>query len=98
MLVVWQLRLAWDMEVRIIPMEDTAIPTDAPKDYLDTDMVMESASVRLMPMDMDILLLLIMDMELPAMKPEALKDYLDMDTDMESERGLLMLSQVLVME
>ena len=88
MLVVWQLRLAWDMEERIIPMEDTAIPTEAPKDYLDMDMDMESARGLLMLSQVLVMEELTILMEDPAIPTEVSRDLPhttpDMDMDMDS--------------
>ena len=96
MLVVWQLRLAWDMEVRIIPMEDTAIPTEAPKDYLDMDMDMESERGLLMLSQVLVMEEHTILMEDPAIPTEVSRDLpdttLDMDMDMDSTSVMLSLA------
>ena len=93
LLAVWQLRLAWDMEEHIILMEDTAIPTEAPKDYLDMDTGMGSARGLLMLSQVLVMEELTILMEDPAIPTEVSRDLqdttLDMDMDMDSTSVML---------
>jgi hypothetical protein len=76
------------MEERIIPMEDTAIPTEAPKDYMDMDMDMESVRGLLMLSQVLVMEELTILMEDPAIPTEVSRDLPhttpDMDMDMDS--------------
>jgi len=91
------------MEERIIPMEDTAIPTEAPKDYLDMDMDMESARGLLMLSQVLVMEELTILMEDPAIPTEVSRDLphttpdMDMDMDSTSARLSLLTMEDMVM-